>query len=104
VTWFTPEAEALLQAHRVGRVGADPVCAPGGDEPAGWPATVYFRLHGSPRMYYSDYEAAWLEHLASRLDRARREPGRSGPLWCIFDNTALDAATANAAEVLRMVG
>lgn len=98
-TWFTPEGEALLAAHRVGRVGADPVCAPGADEPGGWPGTVYFRLHGSPRMYYSAYDAAFLDRLVGRLDAARRAPGLAGPVWCIFDNTALDAATANAAEV-----
>lgn len=102
-TWFTPEAEAVLQAHRVGRVGADPACAPGGAEPAGWGGTVYFRLHGSPRMYYSEYDAGYLRTLVLRLDAARRVPDVSGPLWCIFDNTALDAATANAAEVLSAV-
>lgn len=98
-TWFTPEGEGLLAAHRVGRVGADPVCAPGADEPSGWPGTVYYRLHGSPRMYYSEYDAAYLERLIARLDAARRAPDLTGPVWCIFDNTALDAATVNAAAV-----
>jgi uncharacterized protein YecE (DUF72 family) len=98
-TWFTPEAEALLAAHRVGRVGADPVCAPGGDVPAGWPGTVYFRLHGSPRMYYSEYDSVFLRRLAGRLAAAQQRPDLAGPVWCIFDNTALDAATVNAAEV-----
>ncbi|MGE5927343.1 MAG: DUF72 domain-containing protein [Gemmatimonadota bacterium] len=98
-TWFTPEGEALLAAHRVGRVGADPLCAPGADEPGGWPGTVYFRLHGSPRMYYSAYDAAFLRSLVVRLEAARRAPALAGPVWCIFDNTALDAATKNAAEV-----
>lgn len=99
-TWFTAEGDALLRAHRVGRVGADPVCAPGGDEPAGWPGTVYFRLHGSPRMYYSEYGADFLQRLLRRLDAARRSPHLAEPVWCIFDNTALDAATVNAADVL----
>ncbi|HEU4828431.1 MAG TPA: DUF72 domain-containing protein [Gemmatimonadales bacterium] len=103
VTWFAPEAEALLVAHRVGRVAADPVCAPGADEPAGWPGTVYYRLHGSPRMYYSDYDAPYLQALAERLDRARQRADVAGPVWCIFDNTALDAATENAAAVLAIL-
>lgn len=97
--WFTSEADALLSAHRVGRVAADPVCAPGGDEPAGWPGTVYFRLHGAPRMYYSAYDVAFLRGLAGQLDRVRRAGCTHGPVWCIFDNTALDAATVNAAEL-----
>lgn len=102
-TWFSPEADAVLVANRIGRVAADPVCAPGGDEPAGGPGTVYFRLHGSPRMYYSDYDAVYLRELSARLSRARRGTAVTGAVWCIFDNTALDAATANAAELLGLV-
>jgi uncharacterized protein YecE (DUF72 family) len=100
-TWFTPEAEALLKTHRVGRVGADPICAPGGDAPGGWPGTAYFRLHGSPRMYYSEYDSSYLAQLASRLHQCRGQGEAEGPVWCIFDNTALDAATMNAADLLR---
>ncbi len=51
---------------------------------------AYHRLHGSPRMYYSAYDARALASLAERL-RASTEPA-----WCIFDNTAFGAATANA--------
>ena len=99
-SWFTQEAEAILVAHRVGRVGADPACALDGAEPAGWGGTVYYRLHGSPRMYYSEYDGEFLRALIAHLDAARRAPDVSGPVWCVFDNTALDAATANAAEIL----
>lgn len=98
-TWFTSEANELLRAHRVGRVGADPVRAPGAGDPAGWEGTPYFRLHGSPRMYFSEYDRGYLTDLAGRLDRARRGHDVAGPVWCIFDNTGLDAATANAAEL-----
>ena len=55
---------------------------------------VYYRLHGSPDMYYSSYDAAYLDRLADRL----RHVGRS-PVWCIFDNTARGAATLNAIEL-----
>jgi uncharacterized protein YecE (DUF72 family) len=102
-TWFTSEANELLRTHRVGRVGADPVCAPGAGEPAGWEGTVYFRLHGSPRMYFSEYDHGYLTDLAGRIDRARRAHEVAGPVWCIFDNTGLDAATVNAAEVLQLL-
>ncbi|HET7460764.1 MAG TPA: DUF72 domain-containing protein [Longimicrobium sp.] len=96
-TWFTPEAGALLAAASVARVAADPVRAPGADEPGGWPGLAYFRLHGSPRMYYSAYEPAYLDALAGRIAALR---GRGVPVWCIFDNTTLGAATANALELL----
>lgn len=95
-TWFTPEADALLAAASVARVAADPVRAPGADQPGGWTGLAYFRLHGSPRMYYSAYEPSYLDGLAARIATLRDD---GVPVWCIFDNTTLGAATANALEL-----
>ena len=69
--------------------------------PGGWRGLAYFRLHGSPRPYYSSYESSYLEALASRLQALRR---RRVPTWCIFDNTALGAATANAWSLGELIG
>lgn len=99
-TWFTQEADALLAEMRVGRVAADPLRAPGGDVPAGWPGIAYYRLHGSPRTYYSSYQPDYLAALADRLVAHRRSGVRS---WCIFDNTASGAAAGNALELMRML-
>ncbi len=97
-TWLTPEAEHLLQARQIGRVAADPAPAPGAGDPGGWPDILYFRLHGSPRIYYSNYDEAYLDALAARLETAARA---GVPVWCIFDNTAEGAATANALSLLE---
>lgn len=91
VSWFGAAADALLVDHRVARVAADPAVAPQGGEPEGWLGGAYWRLHGSPRMYYSPYGAARLEGIAARLLAQG-----AGETWCIFDNTALGAATAEA--------
>jgi uncharacterized protein YecE (DUF72 family) len=99
--WFGSEAEQLLRRFHVGRVAADPAPVPAAAGPGGWSGAVYYRLHGSPRMYYSSYSREYLERLAVRLaDHARPET----PVWCIFDNTALGAATSNALELLRELG
>jgi uncharacterized protein YecE (DUF72 family) len=95
-TWFTPEGDALLRAWQAGRVLADPVLHAGGEDPGGWPGLVYCRLHGSPRVYYSDYDAALIHALAARLQAAAHE-ARS--VWCIFDNTASGAAAGNALDL-----
>jgi uncharacterized protein YecE (DUF72 family) len=92
-SWFSAHAQALLSAHRVARVLADPVRHESGEWPGGWPSLVYLRLHGSPRMYYSAYEPALLARLAVRIAAALRD-GRA--VWCIFDNTAGGAAPDNA--------
>ena len=95
-SWFTPAAERLLRDLRIARVAAHPSRGPGGAEPGGWNGLVYYRLHGFPRVYYSSYDAGFLDALAGRLQRAG-----ATPTWCIFDNTTLGAGTANALSVLE---
>jgi uncharacterized protein YecE (DUF72 family) len=91
-SWFTEEAEQLLVAAQVARVAADPPPVAQAAQPGGWTGLVYYRLHGSPEMYASDYSAGTLDTLAQALQMVVQ----SVPTWCIFDNTALGAATANA--------
>jgi len=86
------QADPLLIDHHVARVAVDPSRITGDDTPHGWPGIRYWRLHGTPRIYYSAYESAWLERLAEKLTEGEREV----PTWCIFDNTARDAALGNA--------
>jgi uncharacterized protein YecE (DUF72 family) len=96
-SWFTPDVAARLYAFRIGRVLADPAVVPAAAEPAGWPEIVYVRLHGSPEIYYSNYDEVYLDGLA---DRMREFAARAREAWCIFDNTARFAATPNALSLL----
>jgi uncharacterized protein YecE (DUF72 family) len=92
-SWFGPAAEAMLRRHAVTRVAADPARVPAAAKPGGDDRLVYFRLHGSPEMYYSDYEPARLAPVATALREAQ---ARGADAWCILDNTTLGAATGNA--------
>ncbi|HEY0014769.1 MAG TPA: DUF72 domain-containing protein [Longimicrobium sp.] len=96
-TWFTADAGDLLARWKVARVAADPARVPEAAEPGGCRDLAYYRLHGSPRIYYSAYDADYLDALAARI-RADWEAGRE--VWCIFDNTASGAATQNALDLL----
>ncbi len=93
-SWFEAEADALLAAHHVGRVAADPARHPAAATPGGWSGVAYWRLHGSPRMYYSAYEEPALQALAGDI----RGAGAS-EIWCVFDNTTSGAAAANALDL-----
>jgi uncharacterized protein YecE (DUF72 family) len=95
-TWFTDAAEQLLVAWQMARVAADPAIVPQAGEPGGWPEVVYYRLHGSPRVYFSTYESPYLERLAAKL--LVHSPAGITP-YCVFDNTALGQATLNALDV-----
>lgn len=99
-TWFGDDAERLMQNFGIGRVAADPAVVPAGAEPAGSTDKVYFRLHGSPQVYYSAYAEEYLNELAIRL-RSYRDAGV--PAWCIFDNSARGEAIQNGIDLIRKV-
>jgi uncharacterized protein YecE (DUF72 family) len=97
VSWFSPDVDAWLAKRRIARVAADPARVAGAGEPGGWSKLAYYRWHGSPRIYYSDYGAAALKRLKRRLEDRARESST----WCIFDNTTSGAALGNALTLAR---
>jgi uncharacterized protein YecE (DUF72 family) len=98
-TWFTDAVERMLVELRVARVAADPPRVPAAAEPRGWPGIVYYRLHGSPRVYYDAYDTQYMDALEAQL--RVHLVSSDAPVWCIFDNTALGAATVNAVDLLK---
>jgi uncharacterized protein YecE (DUF72 family) len=95
-SWFGPEVDRWLADRRIARVASDPARHPGAGEPGGWRGLSYYRLHGSPRMYYSSYSPDALAALREQL-----EHDEAGEKWCIFDNTASGAAASNALALKR---
>jgi uncharacterized protein YecE (DUF72 family) len=97
-SWFTLPVDPLLREFEVARAMADPPAgSPAAAEPGGWPGLRYFRLHGSPRKYWSAYEPAALETLATRI---RKHPTNN---WVIFDNTAQNHAFADAIALKNLL-
>lgn len=103
-TWFGDAAQALLAQHGIGLVRADPLAC----QDAQWPVddaapvggVAYYRLHGSPRMYYSAYDDAFVQALAMRMVN---DAAHAKAVWCIFDNTAEGAATVNALAMQELL-
>lgn len=100
-SWFGREAEALLADERIARVAADPPMAPAGAQPGGWTGLAYFRLHGAPRIYWSDYPAAAIRRHALLIHDIART---GAEVWTIFDNTAAGRAPANALALIHELG
>lgn len=94
-TWFTGEADAVLLALGVSRVGADPARVPEAAQPLVVNGLAYWRLHGSPVIYRSSYADRTNSIAASMREVEAAER------WCIFDNTASSAATADALALLE---
>jgi uncharacterized protein YecE (DUF72 family) len=94
-SWFTDAADALLVGARTARVAADPALNTRAAVSGGWMSLTYCRLHGAPRIYYSDYPEAFLQARAVELSTCATGADR----WCILDNTALGHATHNALDL-----
>jgi uncharacterized protein YecE (DUF72 family) len=95
-SWFAAEADGLLREFKVARVAADPARVATAGDPGGSRHFSYFRLHGSPKVYYSTYADEFIHRLAKRLQIETKE---DRVVWCIFDNTTLGAATRNALDL-----
>lgn len=89
-SWNEEEAAILLAEFAIDRVHADPAPIPN----VGRGHILYLRLHGAPKVYYSEYDADALGSYAEMLR------SHTGPAWCIFDNTASGAAILNALDLL----
>jgi uncharacterized protein YecE (DUF72 family) len=68
-TWFSPVVGALMERYRVSRVAADPPPVADSTTAADWSRVAYFRLHGSPRMYWSRYDEKTIAALAATIVR-----------------------------------
>ena len=99
-SWFEPAVNAWLAERGVARVAADPALAPGAEMPGGWPELAYFRLHGSPRTYWSHYEEPALQLWAGRV---RVSLLAAHEVWVMFDNTAGSGAAGNALRLSELL-
>ena len=95
-SWSSGSANSVLVEYEVARVAADPPPWPGAGEPGGCERFAYFRWHGQPRKYYSDYD---VERLASLQQRMSVVGERASDVWAIFDNTVLGCALGNALTI-----
>jgi uncharacterized protein YecE (DUF72 family) len=96
-SWFTSTTDLLLRKFTITRAAVDPPKGhPSASEAGGNAGLAYYRLHGTPRMYYSNYEDDFLEALANRIKSVNN-------VWVIFDNTALSYAYSNALQLQTLV-
>lgn len=99
VSWFTREAEAALAQFKIARVAADPSPFPDGKHPGAETSFCYYRLHGSPRMYFSNYSQATIQRYAKEMQSFKH----AERIWCFYDNTASGSAIPNALSLLASV-
>jgi uncharacterized protein YecE (DUF72 family) len=99
-TWTDARVDLRLKELRIARVAADPAKVPALATPGGDRSITYFRLHGSPRIYWSEYTEEMLKEWVRQIREAMRS---SRKVWVIFDNTARDAAFPNAMRMRKLL-
>jgi uncharacterized protein YecE (DUF72 family) len=62
-------------------------------------STIYVRIHGVPRMFYSDYSAQDQQKLADAI--AKKTKIKDG--YVFFNNTAGDAGILNAMQFQNLI-
>ncbi|HYX31744.1 MAG TPA: DUF72 domain-containing protein [Oligoflexus sp.] len=98
-SWASHEAHVLMHDMQVGKVHADPERCPDLKPEFDSPIS-YWRLHGSPEIYASDYPYTYLQQLAEKL---QKEKATGQASWVIFDNTKFGRATHNALELVNIL-
>ena len=100
-SWFTSDVDKLWLSYLITRAAADPACCPAASHVSGEGPLRYWRWHGSPRMYFSEYDDVVLKQLAAQL---HLQAGAGRTAWCIFDNTALGHAATDAIRLRELCG
>jgi uncharacterized protein YecE (DUF72 family) len=96
-SWSSQVAAEIFSDHAVAKVLADPErCV----LEQAFPASAYYRLHGTPKIYKSAYDSEMLDVWSSRIV----ESAESGaPVFCVFDNTAIGNSVPNALELKKIL-
>lgn len=90
-SWWRPDVEQVLARHQISFCGVSFPKIPFDDAVVNTPL-VYYRFHGVPVLFYSEYEKEFLQRIA---DQINSHPfGENAYLY--FNNTASMAAVANA--------
>ena len=94
-SWFSPLVTALLERYRNRPSRGRSAAGAGRRHSRRLAGVAYFRLHGSPRTYWSRYDEPAITALAATVGTM----AAAEEVWCVFDNTASGAAIENACEL-----
>lgn len=99
-SWYGDAAARISERHAIHRIAADPPRPADAIEPAGAGPVRYWRLHGSPRIYWSGYDDDALQAFAARVHAW-------AAAWhdcdVILDNTAGGRAFSDALRLRELI-
>lgn len=95
-SWWTPEAVTKLANHNITMCSVSHPKLP--ETVFTESKLVFVRLHGTPRMFYSDYSNEQLSALKDSIEKDKSVE----KIFIYFNNTAGTAGILNALEMKRM--
>lgn len=95
--WWNQHVINVLADHNICFSGISIQNLP--DEIVANTETVYYRFHGIPKLYFSQYSKERIELFSKKL--TERAPGKTS--YIFFNNTATMAAINNARELKRLL-
>ena len=94
-SWWRPEVYEALREHKISFCSISHPTLPG--EIITTSETAYVRLHGTPRMFYSNYSPDQLEKLHEQLTKRKQLK----EVFVYFNNTAGPAGIQNALQLKK---
>jgi uncharacterized protein YecE (DUF72 family) len=96
-SWWNSQVYNKLAANKIGFCGHSYPLLP--DEVICNMPVVYYRFHGLPKLYYSQYKRAFIEQVVDAVEGSNAEKA-----YLYFNNTATIAAIRNARYAQQLTG
>lgn len=98
-SWWKKNVQSILKKHKISFCGVSfPKIK--FDEAIVNTPLCYYRFHGVPRLFYSEYDEAFIEKIYDQINQNKK----AGTVFIYFNNTASLAALHNAKYFQKLVG
>lgn len=94
--WWTEEVYARLRERNIAFCGMSYPGLP--DQPIVTGDVAYYRFHGVPELYRSDYNEQFLKEFVNKAGKGAQPKS----IWCYFNNDAAVAAIPDAKKLIQL--
>lgn len=96
-SWWRPDVQRVMAKHNISFCGVSFPKIPNDDAVINTPL-CYYRFHGVPKLFYSEYDEAFIEKIYRQIEKNKKVK----KAYIYFNNTASLAALHNAKYFQRL--
>lgn len=97
-SWWRPDVQKILEENNISFCGVSFPKISHDDAVINVPLS-YYRFHGVPKLFYSEYDKTFIEKIFSQFRKSRK----AEQVFIYFNNTASLAALHNARHLQELV-